>query len=89
MPYETRYFCVFNKNEVSKVNFNEVLESDADELTIRPSIHDLTFVTWDGVTPTFITSLESTIGVFPYSEVEICLEVSPWHSLKSYMLTYP
>ena len=51
-----RNFIIFNVTELDKIDYNQVLETSVE--TIRKSVDETkTFVKWDGVEPSFISSL--------------------------------
>lgn len=53
-----RQYVIINADEVSSVNFGEVLESSAE--TLRYSVQgDKTFVKYEGVKPSFLEGKES------------------------------
>jgi len=62
-----RNYIVFNVSEISKIDFNEVLETSAD--TLRKSVDEqLTFVKYNGEMPDSVEQLETKEG--PYSHFE-------------------
>ena len=79
MDYNDRNFIIFPTSELSKVNFNEVLETSAD--TTRKSVDgNKTFVKWDGEQPEFVSTLNNTEGPYTYEEMLSILETPEWNS---------
>ena len=66
---KNRNFIIFNTNELSLIDFNQILETSID--TLRRSVDGTkTFIKWDGeVTPTFVNNLTTKEG--PYNEIQI------------------
>lgn len=76
---EERQFVIFNLSEISKINFEEVLESSAD--TLRKSLDGtLTFVKWEGPEPGCIRDLTSAQGPYTYQEIMDILDSPDWLS---------
>lgn len=79
MDYNDRNFIIFPTSELSKVNFNEVLETSAD--TTRKSVDGTkTFIKWDGEQPEFVSTLNNTEGPYTYEEMLSILETPEWNS---------
>lgn len=79
MDYNDRNFIIFPTSELSKVNFNEVLETSAD--TTRKSVdQSKTFIKWDGEQPEFVSTLNNTEGPYTYEEILSILETPEWNS---------
>lgn len=76
--YEDRSFVIFNVSELNLVNFNEVLQTDAD--TVRRSLDQTkTFIKWDGTNiPDFINDLTTKEGPYTYDEMTGILYTSEW-----------
>jgi hypothetical protein len=71
-------YIIFNVIELSKINFNEVLETSID--TIIKSIDDQkTFVNWEGVTPNFVGTLTTKEGPYSVEEILIILSGEDWY----------
>ena len=66
---KNRNFIIFNTNELSLIDFNQILETSID--TLRRSVDGTkTFIKWDGeVTPTFVNNLTTKEG--HYNEIQI------------------
>ena len=78
--YEDRNFMIFNTNELTKINFDEVLETGQD--TIRKSLDgNKVFVKWDGDVPECVLSLDSKEGPYSYSEIVEILSSPEWAGL--------
>jgi hypothetical protein len=75
--YDNREFMIFNVNELSNINFEEVLETSID--TVRKSV-DLTktFVKWDGVMPICVSDLTTKEGPYTYDEILQILSTPEW-----------
>lgn len=78
--FESREYMIFNVSELSKINFNEVLETSPE--TVRKSIDKTkTFVKWDGLTiPFSVTQLETKEGPYNYNEILEILSTAEWTS---------
>ena len=77
MEYNDRNFIIFPTSELSKVDFNQVLETSAD--TVRKSVDETkTFVKWDGEQPEFISTLVNTDGPYTYTEMLEILSGPEW-----------
>jgi hypothetical protein len=78
MKYEDRNFMVFSTSEINKINFDEVLETDAQWL--RKSVNETkTFVKWDGDNiPNSVQTLTTSEGPYNYDEMIILLNSSEW-----------
>jgi hypothetical protein len=76
--YTTRNFMIFNVSEISKINFDEVLETSSQWL--RKSIDNTkTFVKWDGDTiPNCVQTLTTSEGPYTYDEMLLILITSEW-----------
>jgi hypothetical protein len=77
--YSTREYLIFPITELSKVDFNQVLETS--EETVRKSVDNLkTFVKWSGVQPSFVSDLENTEGPYTHEEILDILSTEEWTS---------
>ena len=75
--FESRSYMIFNVSEIDTIDFNLVLETSVD--TIRKSIDEtLTFVKWDGSTPSFVSSLSTTQGPYTHTEILSVLSTETW-----------
>jgi hypothetical protein len=73
-----RTFIVFNISELSKINFEEVLETSAD--TVRLSLDGTkTFVKWEGTIPQFVQLLTTAEGPYSLQEMLQILEGNDWN----------
>ena len=73
-----RTFIVFNISELSKINFEEVLETSSD--TVRLSLNGTkTFVKWEGTTPQCVEKLTTAEGPYTYQEMLQILDGSDWN----------
>ena len=75
--FENRKYLIFNMSEIDTINFDHVLETSAD--TIRKSVDEtLTFVKWDGITPSFVSSLSTTQGPYTHTQILSVLSTETW-----------
>ena len=75
--FENRSYLIFNVSELDTINFDSVLETSAD--TIRKSVDEtLTFVKWDGSTPSFVSSLSTSQGPYTYTQILSVLSTETW-----------
>ena len=75
--FEDRKYLIFNMSEIDIINFSSVLETSVD--TIRKSIDEtLTFVKWDGSTPSFVSSLSTSQGPYTHTEILSVLSTETW-----------
>lgn len=78
MTYENRKYLIIPNSEVSKVNFDEVLETSAE--TLRKSVDEAkTFIKWDGDNPSFVSNLTGTEGPYNHSEILDLLSGEEWN----------
>jgi len=75
--FENREYLVIPVSELTKVDFNLVLETSAE--TVRKSIDETkTFVKWDGETPAFVATISGAEGPYTYSEILDVLNGVEW-----------
>mgnify|MGYP001004826099 FL=1 len=75
--FENRKYLIFNMSEIDIINFSSVLETSVD--TIRKSIDEtLTFVKWEGSTPSFVSSLSTSQGPYTHTEILSVLSTETW-----------
>ena len=75
--FENRKYLIFNMSEIDTINFSSVLETSVD--TIRKSVDEtLTFVKWDGSTPSFVSSLSTSQGPYTHTEILSVLSTETW-----------
>lgn len=73
-----RYYMVFNVSEVDKVDFNEVLEQNKDQLRISVD-GTKTLVKWNGNTvPSFFDSFTTKEGPYTYEEMFAIIQTPEW-----------
>lgn len=81
--YPDRRFVIFNITELSKIDFNQVYETDLQ--TIRKSIDETkTFVKYDLPQPSSVASLTTKSVEYTYDEILQILSGPEWtipHSL--------
>ena len=72
-----RRFMIFSINEISNINFEEVLETSAE--TTRKSINETkTFIKWDGEMPLCVSNLITSEGPYTYDEIITILQTEEW-----------
>lgn len=77
--FEHREYLILPVSELTKVDFNLVLETSAE--TVRKSIDGTkTFVKWDGEAPAFVATISGTEGPYTYSEILDVLTGVEWTS---------
>ena len=75
--YDNREFMIFNVSELTQIDFTRVLETSED--TVRRSTDGtLTFVKWDGATPSSVDALTTKQGPYTYEEIIEILNSSEW-----------
>ena len=77
--FENREYLILPVSELTKVDFNLVLETSAE--TVRKSIDQTkTFVKWDGEAPAFVATISGAEGPYTYSEILDILTGVEWTS---------
>jgi hypothetical protein len=77
--YPNREFMIFNVSELPLIDFTQVCETSED--TVRRSVDEtLTFVKWDGATPSSVESLTTKQGPYTYDEILTILSGPEWTS---------
>jgi hypothetical protein len=78
MEYSNRQFMIFDANELTNIDFTQVLETSID--TVRKSIdQSKTFVKWDGeIIPSCVENLLTKEGPYTYNEIIIILSSDFW-----------
>jgi hypothetical protein len=77
--YENREFMIFNVSELDQIDFTQVHETSQD--TVRKSLDEtLTFVKWDGETPSSVAALTTKQGLYTYTEILEILQGPEWTS---------
>jgi len=75
--FEHREYLILPVSELTKVDFNLVLETSAE--TVRKSIDQTkTFVKWDGEAPAFVATISGAEGPYTYSEILDVLTGVEW-----------
>ena len=79
MDYNQRQFMIFNTEELSQIDFTQVLETSIE--TVRKSVDGTkTFVKWDGEqTPISVESLTTKEGPYTYEEILEILLTPEWN----------
>lgn len=77
--YDQRNFVIFNVEELSLIDFTQVLETSAE--TVRKSVDGtLTFVKWDGEVPHCVENLTTKSEYHTYDEMLEILSGEDWTS---------
>jgi hypothetical protein len=77
MSHENREFVIINVSEISKINFNEVMETSSE--TLRKSTNkNKTFFKWEGNPPEFLSSLTTNEGPYTYTQIVNILNTEEW-----------
>ena len=77
--YPNREFMIFNVSELPLIDFTQVHETSQD--TVRRSVDaTLTFVKWDGATPSSVEALTTKEGPYTYDEILTILSGPEWTS---------
>lgn len=80
--FEHREYLIIPVSELTKVNFEEVLETSAE--TVRKSIDQTkTFVKWEGAEPAFVATISGAEGPYTYDEILNILTGVDWTSGRS------
>ena len=74
-------FIIFNTSETGSINFNQVGETSIDTLRLNNS-GSQTFVKYNGLMPSSISSLTTKEGPFTYNEILNILTGSAWQTLE-------
>lgn len=75
--YPNREFMIFNVSELPLIDFTQVHETAQD--TVRRSVDaTLTFVKWDGATPSSVEALTTKQGPYTYDEILTILSGPEW-----------
>ena len=75
--YEQRNFAIFSIDELDKIDFSEVLETN--ETTLRKNVlGNKSFVKWDGEQPEFVSTLTTLEGLYTYTEILEILSGEEW-----------
>ena len=75
--FENRRYIIFEVSEIDTIDFSQVLETSVD--TVRKSVDEtLTFVKWEGSTPSSVSSLSTTQGPYTHTEILSVLSTETW-----------
>ena len=75
--FENRRYIIFEVSEIDTIDFSQVLETSVD--TVRKSVDQtLTFVKWEGNTPSSVSSLTNTEGPYTHTEILSVLSTETW-----------
>jgi hypothetical protein len=70
-------YIILSVDELDDVVFSEINETDRDGLRLSVD-GNLTFISWDGNTPQFVTSLLTKSDVYSEAEMLELLEGTDW-----------
>ena len=89
--YENRHWLIIPTDQLSAVDFSEVLESissrtkgiDGEVSSVRYTCTQSSngmksLIKWEGDTPSFVGSLTNTSGPYNHSEITEILDTSEW-----------
>ena len=77
MEYDNRQYVIFDVSELSKIDFNQVLETSAE--TVRKSVNGTkTFVKWEGSVPACVESLMTKGEYLTYEEILAIMSTEEW-----------
>lgn len=75
--YDGRKFMIFSVNELTQIDFTQVLETSID--TVRKSVDGTkTFVKWDNTMPDCVSNLTTKEGPYTYDEILSILSTPEW-----------
>ena len=75
--FEDRQYLIIPVSELTKVNFDEVLETSSD--TVRRSIDGTkTFIKWENAVPSFVPEISGADGPYTYDEILNILTGVEW-----------
>ena len=75
--YDDRNFMVFSMTEVASIDFNTVLETATSTLRLNVA-GTKSFVKWDGIVPSCVSSLTTKEGPYTYTEIITLINGSDW-----------
>lgn len=76
--YKDRRYVVFNVSELSKIDFEQVIE--VSNQTIRKSLDETkTFIKWEGTAPAFVSNLTTKEGPYTHVEMLNILSTKEWN----------
>jgi hypothetical protein len=80
---ENRKYIIFNKSEISLIDFSQIIESDPELL--RYSVDgSKTFIKWETENdPDFIINLNTKEGPYNNYEISLILSSNEWNSYYS------
>jgi hypothetical protein len=80
---ENRKYIIFNKSEISLIDFSQIIESDPELL--RYSVDgSKTFIKWETENdPDFIINLNTQEGPYNNDEISLILSSNEWNSYYS------
>jgi hypothetical protein len=75
--YNDREYMIFNVSELNQIDFNTVLETSIETVTISVN-GTKTFVKWNGVMPSCVSNLTTKEGPYTYNEILQILSTPEW-----------
>lgn len=76
--YKDRRYVVFNVSELSKIDFEQVIE--VSNQTIRKSLDETkTFIKWEGTAPACVSNLTTKEGPYTHVEMLNILSTKEWN----------
>lgn len=72
-----RNYMIFNISELPNINFEEVLETSTESI-IKSVNKQKTFVKWEGIVPSCVSSLTTKEGPYNTSEIMVILKGLDW-----------
>lgn len=78
MTFDNRKYVIIPTTEISKIDFDQVLETSAS--TLRLSVDgSLTFIKYDGDDPLFLSQIQNKSGPFSHEQMLVILESADWN----------
>ncbi len=75
--YLNREYLILPVSELTKVNFNQILETSAESL--RKSVDGTKpIIKWENTQPAFISTLLNTEGPYTYEEIMNIIHTPAW-----------
>jgi hypothetical protein len=75
--YNDREYMIFNVSELNQIDFNTVLETSIETVTISVN-GTKTFVKWNGAMPSCVSNLTTKEGPYTYNEILQILSTPEW-----------
>lgn len=79
MTFDSRKYVIIPTTEISKIDFDQVLETSA--ATLRLSLDGtLTFIKYDGDEPLFLAQIQNTSGPYSHDQMLVILDSDAWNA---------